>query len=68
MRGSFEYMRPEAALPHAMAAARRALKLNPASAEAHSSLAAASALYTWELDPLRSKEGFQVADAIWLLG
>jgi tetratricopeptide (TPR) repeat protein len=48
--GSFEYIRPEVALPHAMAAARRALELNPGSAEAHTSLAAASALYNWDAE------------------
>lgn len=60
--GSFEYIRPEVALPHAMAAARRALELNPTSAEAHASLAAASALYTW--DAKAAYAGFERAIAL----
>ncbi len=48
--GSFEYMRPDIVLPRAIAAARRALELNPSSAEAHSSLAAATGFYTWDAD------------------
>jgi tetratricopeptide (TPR) repeat protein len=60
--GSFEYMRPQAALPHAMAAARRALELNSASAEAHTSLAAASAFYTWDAEAAYS--GFERAIAL----
>ena len=60
--GSFEYMRPEVALPHGMAAARRALELNPGSAEAHSSLAAASAFYTWDAEAAYA--GFERAIAL----
>ena len=60
--GSFEYMRPEVALPHAMAAARRALAVNSASAEAHSSLAAATAFYTRDAEA--SYAGFERAIAL----
>ena len=60
--GSFEFMRPELALPHAIAAAQRALELNPRSAEAHCSLAAASAFYTW--DTKASHSGFERAIAL----
>ena len=60
--GSFEYMRPEIALPHAMAAARRALELNSDSAEALTSLAAASAFYNW--DAKSACSGFERAIAV----
>jgi tetratricopeptide (TPR) repeat protein len=48
--GSFEYMRPDVVVPRAIAAARKALELEPGLAEAHSSLAAASAFYTCDAE------------------
>jgi len=41
-------MRPREALPKAKEAARQALRLDPASAQAHSSLAAARFFYDWD--------------------
>jgi tetratricopeptide (TPR) repeat protein len=42
---SFEFVRPDVVLPRAIAAARKALELDPKSAEACSSLAAATVFY-----------------------
>lgn len=47
---SYGLMSPEEALPRAKAAALRALELDPASAEAHTSFALIRSLYDWEWD------------------
>ena len=59
---SFEYMRPDVVLAPAIAAARKALELDPRSAEAHSSLATATAFYSWDAEA--AYRGFEQAIAL----
>ena len=57
--GSFELMAPNVVFPRAVAAARKALQLDPASAEAHCSLATAAGMHTWDFE--RAKVEFERA-------
>jgi tetratricopeptide (TPR) repeat protein len=59
---SFEYVRPDVVLPRAIAAARKALELDTGSAEAHTSLAAATAFYCWDAEA--AYQGFERAIAL----
>ena len=60
--GSFELMAPNVVFPLAIAAARKALQLNPESAEAHCSLAIAAGMHTWDFQ--QSKREFERALAL----
>jgi tetratricopeptide (TPR) repeat protein len=60
--GSFELMAPNVVFPLAVAAARKALQLNPDSAEAHCSLATAAGMHDWDFE--RAKVLFDKAVAL----
>ncbi len=61
-QSNFGFMAPDEAYPQSRRAAQKALKYNPALAEAHNSMAAIALLYDWDFE--RAEVAFQKALAL----